>query len=96
MKRVAALAIQNEKEAAEKKVKEYAAAPKAETAEGAKKLVVALAVDGVENGSSRYVKSEAELWTENMPKHVQDYNGGVGSTLYSNAKFSKPWGADIE
>lgn len=75
---------------------EYAAAPKAETEEGAQKLVAALAVDGTINGSSKYVKSKAELWTENMPKHVQDYNGGLGSSTFSNSKFDKPWGADIE
>jgi len=47
-------------------------------------------------GSSKYHLSDAEIWTENMPLHVQDYNGGLGSTTYSNSKYVKPWGADIE
>jgi len=58
--------------------------------------VPALAVTGTINGSSKFFNSEAELWTENMPKHVQDYNGGLGATLYASTKFAKPWGADIE
>ena len=85
------------KDTEDKKAKALAAAPKAELGDGvATKLVPALAVTGTINGSSKFYNSEAELWTENMPKHVQTYNAGLGSTTFSNTKFSKPWGADIE
>lgn len=76
---------------------DWAKAPKAEKADGINhKLVPSLAVDGVVNGSSKFHHSEAEIWTENMPKHIKNYNGGIGSTLYSNYKYDRPWGADIE
>ena len=97
IKKVAADNVKEAKEAKEKQDKELAAAPKAEQADGVNTtLVSALAVDGTIRGSSKYYNSEAELWTENMPKHIQDYNGGLGATTYSGAKFDKPWGADIE
>ena len=95
--KVAADDVAAVKDTEDKKAKALAAAPKAELGDGvATKLVPALAVTGTINGSSKFYNSEAELWTENMPKHVQTFNAGLGSTTFSNTKFSKPWGADIE
>ena len=97
IQKVAADNIQEAKDVEDKKVKEAAAAPKAEEADGVSTIVVpALAVIGTVNGASKYHNSEAELWTANMPKHVENYNNGLGATSFSATKFVKPWGADIE